>query len=133
VNILLALRTGATVGNFVLGQRRRKAPCGRGFLAGLRGELGSHCFDGGKAQLGEEEFDMAALVGSVVSCQTSIEHESGVGLVNGGEFLVGGGRLASRFLLSAESRRRWRKRDAGTADRDRPDLRGPLASCAAHG
>jgi impB/mucB/samB family C-terminal domain len=53
----------ATVGHFVLGQRGKEASCRPAFLVGLRGELGPHCFDGGQAQLGEQELDAGGVDG----------------------------------------------------------------------
>ncbi len=47
----------AAIGDLVLGERCQEARGRPTFLVGLLGELGPHQFDGGQAQVGEQEFD----------------------------------------------------------------------------
>ena len=55
--------TAATIGNFMLGERGEETRRRPTFLVGLFGELVPHQFDGGQAQLGEQEFDAGSIDG----------------------------------------------------------------------
>ena len=81
------------IGDLVLGERRQEASGRPTFLVGLLGELGPHQFDGGQAQVGEQQLDARSVdrIGRLHATPPS-RTRSVVRRTNSGQLVVGGER-----------------------------------------